>query len=137
MFELKIITGFSAAHQLRNFQGPCEHLHGHNWKIEVCVAAAGLDQAGMVIDFAILKKMTNDIIERLDHKFLNDLEEFRDQNPSSEYIAQYIAQELSFRLSSTLAKVTRVTTWESETASATYYPPAFSTHLNPIVLDHD
>ena len=56
MYELKIITHFSAAHQLKEFEGACESLHGHNWKIEVYVSSETVDEAGVVIDFRALKK---------------------------------------------------------------------------------
>lgn len=76
MYELKIITHFAAAHQLRGFKGPCENLHGHNWKIEVYVASDTLNDAGMVVDFAVIKEKTGAIIKKFDHRFLNDLEPF-------------------------------------------------------------
>ncbi len=123
MYELKIITHFAAAHQLRDFKGPCEHLHGHNWKIEVYIASDVLNEAGMVVDFAVIKEKTGAIIKEFDHRFLNDLEPFKDRNPSSENIAQYIAERLSSELNSSTIRVTRVTSWESDTASATYYMP--------------
>ena len=123
MFELKIITHFAAAHQLRDFNGPCENLHGHNWKIEVYVASDVLNETGLVIDFAVIKEKTRAIIEELDHKFLNDLSPFKDCNPSSENIAKYIAERLSSGLNNTLLQVTRVAAWESEAACATYYLP--------------
>ncbi len=126
MFELKIITHFAAAHQLKDFKGPCENLHGHNWKIEVYVASDVLNEAGLVIDFGILKEETAAIIKEFDHKFLNDLRPFKDRNPSSENIAQYIAERLSSELNSATIRVTRVTSWESDTASATYYMPTSS-----------
>ena len=122
MYELKIITHFSAAHQLREFQGQCEHLHGHNWKIEVCVTSDVLDDAGIVIDFRILKNHVKTIMATLDHKFLNDLAPFKDQNPSSENIARYVAEELSSLVESNEIKVSRVTAWESENSCATFYP---------------
>ena len=122
MYELKIITHFSAAHQLREFQGQCEHLHGHNWKIEVCVTSDVLDDAGIVIDFRILKNHVETIMATLDHKFLNDLAPFKDQNPSSENIARYVAEELSSLVDSNEIKVSRVTAWESENSCATFYP---------------
>ncbi len=122
MYELKVITNFSAAHQLKEFEGACEDLHGHNWKIEVCVTSAMLHEAGVVIDFRILKKHVNQIMESLDHKFLNELDPFKDQNPSSENIARYVAEQLAILLQDPEIKVSRVTAWESETASATYYP---------------
>jgi 6-pyruvoyltetrahydropterin/6-carboxytetrahydropterin synthase len=123
MYELRIITHFAAAHQLRGFKGPCENLHGHNWKIEVYVASDTLNDAGMVVDFAVIKEKTGAIIKKFDHRFLNDLEPFKDRNPSSENIAQYIAERLSSELNSATMRVTRVTSWESDTACATYYMP--------------
>lgn len=123
MFELKIITHFAAAHQLRDFSGPCENLHGHNWKIEVYVTSDVLNEAGMVVDFGVIKEKTAAIIKEFDHRFLNDLEPFKDRNPSSENIAQYIAERLSSELNSSTIRVTRVTSWESDAACATYYMP--------------
>ncbi len=122
MFELKILTHFAAAHQLRMVSKQCENLHGHNWKVEVSVAGEELNSWGVLIDFGELKAHVNDIIETLDHKFLNELD-FFNGNPSSESIAVYIAKSLSEKLSGiTGIKVHRVTTWESEDACATYYP---------------
>jgi 6-pyruvoyltetrahydropterin/6-carboxytetrahydropterin synthase len=122
MYELKVITSFSAAHQLKNFHGACENLHGHNWKIEICVTSEVLNEADIVVDFRVLKQHVNSVMARLDHKFLNDLEAFKDQNPSSENIARYVAEQLSALLQAPEIKVSSVTAWESETACATYYP---------------
>lgn len=121
MFELKIITQFGAAHQLRNYNGKCENLHGHNWKIEVFVKGDELDKDGMLIDFSILKKRTKEIIEEFDHKFLNDLDCFSEINPSSENIAKYIYEELEKGINNNRVKISRVTAWESDTACATYW----------------
>ena len=122
MYELKIITHFSGAHQLKEFKGACESLHGHNWKIEVYVSSDVLDQAGVVIDFRELKNRVNAVVGTLDHKFLNELEPFKNQNPSSENIARYVAEELTSLIDDPKIEVSRVTAWESETACATYYP---------------
>jgi len=118
MYELKVITCFSAAHQLKNFHGACENLHGHNWKIEVCVTSEVLNEADIVVDFRVLKQHVNAVMARLDHKFLNDLEVFKDQNPSSENIARYVAEQLSALLQAPEIKVSSVTAWESETSCA-------------------
>lgn len=121
MFELKILTHFAAAHQLQMVAKKCENLHGHNWKIEVCVAGERLNDAGVLIDFGELKVHVKEIIDRLDHKFLNELNLFSGP-PSSENIAVYIAETLEKELASKKIRVNRVTTWESEDACATYYP---------------
>lgn len=121
MYELKVITHFAAAHQLKESKGPCEDLHGHNWKIEVCVISETLDDVGLAIDFGVLKRHVNGVVATLDHKFLNDLEAFKHQNPSSENIARFIADQLAMSLNDQEVKISRVTAWESETACATYY----------------
>ena len=121
MYELKIVTDFAAAHQLKMVAEKCENLHGHNWKIEVCVAGENLNNAGVLIDFGELKQYISEIIARLDHKFLNELDYFHDDNPpSSENIARYIADALQSMIDNSDVKVVRVTSWESENACATY-----------------
>jgi len=122
MYELRVITHFSAAHQLREFNGPCENLHGHNYKVEVCVTSHTLDKAGVAIDFGVLKDRVGQIMGRRDHKFLNDLEPFTKENPSSENIARYVAEELTLFLENPDIRVSGVTVWESESSCATYYP---------------
>ena len=46
MYELKITSQFAAAHKLRGFEGSCENLHGHNWKVEVYVTGEKLEGDG-------------------------------------------------------------------------------------------
>lgn len=82
MYRLMIQTHFAAAHNLINYQGDCENLHGHNWKVEVTVKARELDQAGLGIDFKIMKKRTKAVLDQLDHKYLNDLQQFRTDRKS-------------------------------------------------------
>ena len=83
-----IKTSFAAAHNLVNYQGDCENLHGHNWLVEVTVAAKELDKSGLGIDFKILKRETKQLLEGLDHKYLNDLPMFKEISPSSEHISK-------------------------------------------------
>jgi 6-pyruvoyltetrahydropterin/6-carboxytetrahydropterin synthase len=121
MFELKIVTHFAAAHQLKMVAEKCENLHGHNWKIEVYVSGKNLNPAGVLIDFGELKQHLSEIIDGLDHKFLNELDYFRDNfPPSSENIARYIAEALQAEIKVPEVMVSRVTAWESENACATY-----------------
>ena len=120
MYELTVTTQFAAAHQLREFRGSCEKLHGHNWKVEVTLAGEELSDAGLLVDFREVKEATDRILEELDHSFLNELPHFRDQNPSSENIAAYIFEKLTGALNNNQIKVTRVTAWESDSARASY-----------------
>ncbi|SKA05292.1 preQ(0) biosynthesis protein QueD [Trichlorobacter thiogenes] len=121
MYRLTIKTGFAAAHNLINYQGDCENLHGHNWKVEVTVTARELDQAGLAIDFKVLKRETNALLDELDHKYVNQHHFFQDISPSSENISRYLFHELSKRLNDNNIKVERIGVWESDNACAEYY----------------
>lgn len=120
MYHLSIQTHFAAAHNLLNYQGDCENLHGHNWKVEVTVMAEQLDDAGLGIDFKILKKKTKEIMDYLDHKYLNDLDAFKGISPSSEHISRFIFERLVEGLGDYDVEVEKVTVWESDNAYATY-----------------
>ena len=120
MYELKVVTKFAAAHQLTMVGAKCENLHGHNWKIEVYVTGEKTDDAGVLIDFGIIKKHVREIMALLDHKFLNELEYFQHSQPSSENIAYFVATQLQKRIENQPASVSKVTAWESDNASATY-----------------
>ena len=120
MYRLTIQTSFAAAHNLLQYQGDCENLHGHNWKVDVTVAARELDKSGLGIDFKILKAETRRLLETLDHKYLNDLPMFKGLSPSSENIARYLFEELGRTLNTENVTVTMVNVWESDFACASY-----------------
>ncbi|MCD6526794.1 MAG: 6-carboxytetrahydropterin synthase QueD [Desulfuromonas sp.] len=120
MYRLKIYTHFAAAHNLIHYDGDCENLHGHNWKVEVTVCAKELDKSGLGIDFKILKGRTKELLGTLDHKYLNELEPFITASPSSENIARYLYYELEKLLNSDNVSVESVNVWESENACASY-----------------
>ncbi len=122
MFEITIEDNFSSAHYLRNYNGACENLHGHNWKVIVTVEGEKLDETGLLIDFKELKKILKHILQELDHKLLNDIPFFQKNNPSSENIARYIFENLKKALKQkSELKVKKVTVFENEKTSASYY----------------
>jgi len=116
MFRLQVEDKFSAAHQLTNYSGPCENLHGHTWKVRIVVEGKELDQSGMLIDFKDLKKHLKIIHDEFDHKFLNNLVDF---SPTSENLAKYIYDKMESELPKQV-KLVEITVWESDTSCATY-----------------
>lgn len=120
MYKISITKFFSAAHFLRNYKGKCESLHGHNWKVEVVVTDDSLDPAGMVMDFAELKKLTSGVLDELDHRNLNDLDYFKERSPSSEEIAKYIYINLKEEISAKGIRLEKIKVWETETSCASY-----------------
>jgi len=121
VYEVTVRARFAAAHNLRRYHGKCEALHGHNYLVEVAVRGPSLTEGGMLMDFGQLKAHLRGILEGLDHKYLNEIPPFDREEPSCENIARYIFAELARRLPPGL-RVHRVTVWESEDTSSTYYP---------------
>jgi len=120
-YIVKILTDFSAAHALRDYPGVCSRVHGHNWKVEVEVVATQLDSIGMGIDFRDLKKATRDLIEVLDHRYINDIAPFDKINPTAENISAYFYHGLSTKLNNERTRVKAVTIWETDRASVCYF----------------
>jgi 6-pyruvoyltetrahydropterin/6-carboxytetrahydropterin synthase len=126
MFEVSVEAQFAAAHQLRNYRGKCENLHGHNYKVRITVAGEELNSIGLLADFTELKAALREITESLDHKFLNELEPFTEINPSAENVAWYICDRMQKSLEAGDAvnpiQIAEVKVWETETSTATYRP---------------
>jgi 6-pyruvoyltetrahydropterin/6-carboxytetrahydropterin synthase len=104
MYELKVVTRFAAAHQLTMVGSKCENMHGHNWKIEVYVTGNKLNAGGVLVDFGEIKAHLADVMKKLDHKFLNELDYIPDGNPSSENIAYFVATELQSKIDNSSAR---------------------------------
>jgi 6-pyruvoyltetrahydropterin/6-carboxytetrahydropterin synthase len=119
-YTIKIVTDFSAAHYLRNYEGKCARLHGHNWKIEVEITAQELDEVGMGIDFQDVKAETKQLLEGLDHYNLNDMPPFDKINPTAENLSAFIFQSLAKQLNDNRIKVSAVTVWETDRACVRY-----------------
>ncbi len=120
MYEITVEDQFSSAHQLRNYDGKCENLHGHNWIVKVSIKGDNLDDKGMLIDFKVLKKILSNIIEELDHKFLNKVPPFEKINPTAENIASHIYYKVEESLNLPGLKVSKVKIWESENSYASF-----------------
>ena len=120
MYEVTIRRSFSAAHTLKEIGGKCEELHGHNFVVEVSVTVPDLNREGLAIDFRVLKRWTEEILETIDHKYLNDIPYFNALNPSAENIARFVYERIAQKAHLQKIRVSRVTVWESEDARASY-----------------
>ena len=120
MYELIIKTHFSAAHKLNNYYGKCENLHGHNWAIEVILSGKKPDKTGLIIDFRDAKKIIAKTIDSFDHKYLNDLKDFKKNNPTTENIARILYKQLTPPFKKYKVSVRKVGVWESPECGAYY-----------------
>ena len=132
MFEVRVTADFAAAHFLKDYNGKCENLHGHNYKVYAHVRGPKLNEGGMLMDFSKLKSALREVCKQLDHSNLNDLTVF-DQNPSAERIAMYIyngvvellkkeGQDLSYAPGKEDPALFAVDVFETETSRARYCP---------------
>ena len=113
MYEVKVKGDFSGAHNLRNYKGACEALHGHNWHIEASVQSKTLNEHGMVMDFKDLRSALFRVLEGLDHKYLNDIPYFKKINPTSENIARFIHEKMGTHF-------LKVSVWETRNSCASF-----------------
>lgn len=123
MFALTVRDSFAAAHRLESYKGKCEALHGHNFSVEAIFEGEDLDQDGMLVDFAILKRCLKEVLSELDHTYLNDMPFFHERASSSEYIALFIHGRLTELIWGESAVLTEVRVWESTNSCAAYRPP--------------
>jgi 6-pyruvoyltetrahydropterin/6-carboxytetrahydropterin synthase len=120
-FLLNIKHSFSAARALRDFQGACANIHGHNFNVEVVIKAPEVEQ-GYAIDYYEVKLLLTKVCESLDHVYINEVAPFTELNPTSENIAKYIYQGLQPSIANTLASLEAVTVAELNEFSVTYCP---------------
>ena len=118
MYELMVEKTFDSAHYLERYDGPCARMHGHTYKVQVCVAGETLDEkVGLLMDFKDMKKALNDLVDQLDHQVLNDILDF---NTTAELLAKYFYEQLAPTLPSNVI-LKKVNLWETPTNCATYY----------------
>jgi 6-pyruvoyltetrahydropterin/6-carboxytetrahydropterin synthase len=118
-YELFVTAEFSAAHSLRNYKGKCEHLHGHNWRVDLRLEGRRLNRTGLLLDFVEVKRILAEVLDPFDHAYLNEVPPFDRLNPSSENLARIIAGAVAKRLPRGI-RVASVTCWESARCAATY-----------------
>ena len=100
---------FDAAHNLVNYHGKCERLHGHTYRLRVVIEGEP-DAEGMIIDFVELKTVVKErILSRLDHYYLNDII----PQPSAEHIALWIWGELEGSVKRDNCELYEIHVWET------------------------
>lgn len=123
MFEILKSAEFSAAHSLRNYDGPCARNHGHNYKIEIVVTGHRLDDRRMIIDFVDMDKLLAPILKRVDHQNLNEIPPFDEINPTAEAIAAWFFTELKQPINTHTGgrgHLSRIRLWETPDSCVTY-----------------
>jgi 6-pyruvoyltetrahydropterin/6-carboxytetrahydropterin synthase len=124
-FHLSAEAAFSAAHTLPGVD-ICSRMHGHNWRVRVTirVEADRLDHSGIGVDFRLLETYARDAVADFEHRYLNELEPFRDRLPSAETLVRVVAERVAGRLQThpSGATVAQVELWETPQYKVVYRP---------------
>jgi 6-pyruvoyltetrahydropterin/6-carboxytetrahydropterin synthase len=120
MYTLFVRETFAAAHRIELYHGKCEELHGHNFTVDALFEGEPIGEEGMLVDFAVLKAILRQIVADLDHKYINDIQFFKERASSSEYLALYIYGRLTGLVGEENVAVKEVRVWESDHAYAAY-----------------
>lgn len=121
MYEVCVTREFSSAHFLRNYEGKCANLHGHNWKVEVCFRSGMVSENGIMIDFLDIGTALDGLLEQLDHGIINNIAPFDTLNPTSENLACWFYREIALRMPQGSPKPHSVRIWETADAYASYW----------------
>lgn len=119
MFHLTVKSHFDAAHALVGYPGECRNLHGHTWDVECTIKGSQLDEVGILYDFKAIKRDLNSILDRFDHKYMNEVPPFDTLNSTAENLSEYIFGELEKMLPEHI-ELEEVVVWESPIAKTTY-----------------
>lgn len=104
---------FDAAHNLVEYHGKCERLHGHTYKIAVTLRGTP-DREGMILDFCELSSLVKEkVVQKLDHSYLNDII----PQPTAEYIALWIWEQIEKGVKRPNCALYSVEVWETATSS--------------------
>ena len=129
MFRLTIRDHIMIAHSFKGeVFGPAQRLHGATFVVDLELARRELDANGIVADIGLVSELLRAVLAPLNYRNLDELEEFRSQNTTTEVLARAVAQRMRARIlegalgdeaRSTLAAV-KVTLRESHVAWASY-----------------
>jgi len=121
-YRVTVSARFEAAHNLIDFPGGPEPLHGHSYRVEAALESEDLKQYDVAVDFVAANNALEAIAREFDYKYINEHTAFAGRNTSAENLARYFAQRLEAWGRAAGARVAEVTVWEGPENRATFFP---------------
>jgi 6-pyruvoyltetrahydropterin/6-carboxytetrahydropterin synthase len=119
-YRITVSARFEAAHNLIDYQGGPEPLHGHSYRVEAALESERLGRHDLAVDFLPARKALEALAEQLDYGYINEHPDFAGRNTSAENLARWFAAGLEASGVLGGARVSAVTVWEGPENSATY-----------------
>lgn len=119
-YRVTVTARFEAAHNLLDYEGGPEPLHGHSYKVEAVLETDKLQRYDLAQDFVPAKKALEEIAREFHFTYINDHPAFAGRNTSAENLARYFLEKLESSRSLAWARVAYVTIWEGPDNRATY-----------------
>jgi 6-pyruvoyltetrahydropterin/6-carboxytetrahydropterin synthase len=120
MYRVTVSARFEAAHNLIDYAGGPEPLHGHSYRVDAVLEAGKLQQYDLAVDFVAAKRALESIARELDYTYMNEHPAFAGRNTSAENLARHFAERLDTSGALGRARVAEVTVWEGPENRATY-----------------
>jgi len=119
-YRVTVTARFEAAHNLIDYAGGPEPLHGHSYEVEAALENEKLQQYDLAIDFVAAKKALEAIAKELNYSYINAHPDFVGRNTSAENLARWFAEKLEASGVLGWTRVAQVTVREGPENRATY-----------------
>jgi 6-pyruvoyltetrahydropterin/6-carboxytetrahydropterin synthase len=119
-YRVTVTARFEAAHNLIDYAGGPEPLHGHSYRVEAVLETDELGQYDLAVDFLPARKALESLCRQLDYRYINEHPDFTGRNTSAENLARWFASGMEASGVLGAARVAEVTVWEGPENSATY-----------------
>ena len=120
MYRITVSARFEAAHNLIDYEGGPEPLHGHSYRVEAVVEAEQLQRFDLAADFLSVQRELDTLAREFDYTYINEHPAFVGRNTSAENLARYFAEKLSGSGAIGIARIAQVTVWEGPENHATF-----------------
>ena len=123
-YRVTVTARFEAAHNLIDYEGGPEPLHGHSYRVEAVLESEKLQQYDVAVDFVPARKALEALARQFDYRYINEHPDFAGRNTSAENLARWFNDRLEISGALGHARVVEVTVWEGPENRATYAPTA-------------
>lgn len=119
-YSVTVSARFESAHNLIDYEGGPEPLHGHSYRVEAVIESENLQRYDLTIDFTAAKKVLESIAKEFDYRYINEHPAFVGRNTSAENLARYFCERLEAAEGGAGSRVAEVIVWEGPENRATY-----------------